>query len=283
MNKIERPVLRYHGGKFLLAPWIISHFPAHKVYTEVFGGAASVLMQKPRSYAEVYNDKWDTVVNVFQVLRDPESAKRLEQLLYLTPFSRTEFEQCGEIDLVEIANPIERARLTIFRSFAGFGSASTNAKHSTGFRKKTSNSRTVPAIDWMNFPQYIESFTERLRGVVIEHRDYKEVILQHDSVDTLHYLDPPYPHITRNMARGNSTYAHDIDDSVHVEMAGLLENIKGMAIISGYKCDLYDELFRNWHRVEKSAFADGARLRVECLWINDRAFARAPKKELFAC
>ncbi len=24
---IQSPVIRYHGGKFRLAPWVISHFP----------------------------------------------------------------------------------------------------------------------------------------------------------------------------------------------------------------------------------------------------------------
>lgn len=33
-----RPVLRYHGGKWRIAPWIIAQFPAHRVYVEPFGG-----------------------------------------------------------------------------------------------------------------------------------------------------------------------------------------------------------------------------------------------------
>lgn len=71
---VTRPVLRYHGGKFRLAPWIMSFFPAHSCYVEPFGGAGSVLLLKDRVGAECYNDLDGNIVNIFRILRDVDRA-----------------------------------------------------------------------------------------------------------------------------------------------------------------------------------------------------------------
>lgn len=229
-----------------------------------------MLLQKPRCYAEVYNDQWDVVVNVFRILRDREQAKELERVLRLTPFSRKEFIECGDAYLSKIENPIEKARRTILRSFAGYGSAATNAQHSTGFRGSNNRAHTTPAHDWMRYPDYVASFVERLRGVVIENRNALDVIRYYDRHDNvLFYVDPPYPHCTRNMDRGNAAYAEEMSDDDHRALAGVLRECEGMVVLSGYACDLYDkELYPDWRRVEKPVFADGARARTEVLWIS---------------
>lgn len=162
---ISRPVLRYHGGKFRLASRLIDIFPEHRVYTEAFGGGASILMLKSRAYSEVYNDLDGEVVNVFRVLQDRRKAKRLEELIRLTPFSRREFE----LSYKRAKTDIERARRTIIRSFMGFGSdaisrmkascAGFNARISstmcTGFRWKSERSGTTPAHDGMEWPSIL--------------------------------------------------------------------------------------------------------------------------------
>lgn len=184
MDAVSRPILRWHGGKWILAPWIIQNMPEHRVYVEPFGGAASVLLRKPRSYAEIYNDLDDDVVNLFQVLRGPRSSE-LIAALKLTPFAKSEFEQA----YLECDDPVEKARRLITRSFQGFGSNGHARK--TGFRSNSNKSGTTPAREWANYPAQLTTAVERLSGVVILKNDAIKCMENHDSPETLHYVDPP--------------------------------------------------------------------------------------------
>lgn len=265
-----RPVLRYHGGKWKLAPWILKHFPPHHIYIEPFGGAASVLLRKPRSYGEVYNDLDGEVVNVFRVLRDPATAHELRRRLELTAFAREEFKAAYD----EPADDIDRAHKMITRAFMGFGSASMTRTHMTGFRSNSNRSGTTPATDWANWPQYVPQIVERLRGVIVENRQAELVITQHDEARALIYADPPYVQSTRSsLANKNGNrghyYRHDMDEEGHRALAILLQEAKGMVAVSGYPCALYDEeLYPDWERVTVEHMADGAKPRMEALWLN---------------
>jgi DNA adenine methylase len=266
----KRPVLRYHGGKWKLAPWIISHFPPHRIYTEAFGGGASVLLRKSRAYGEIYNDLDGEVVTLFRVLR--ESGDELVRRLRLTPFARAEFDLSYE----RSADPVEQARRTVVRSFMGFGSDSASGIKS-GFRANSNRSGTTPAHDWASYPDKLAAAIDRLRGVVIENRDATTLIPAHDAPDTLHYVDPPYPHATRTVA--GKGYRHEMTDDDHRALAEVLHRVEGMVVLSGYPCDLYDvELYPDWHRVTRAAHADGARKRTEVLWLNPAA-AKGTKKQ----
>lgn len=265
MSRLKRPVLRYHGGKWILAPWIISHFPAHRVYVEPFGGGASVLLRKERAYAEVYNDISGEIVNVFRVLQNRVQALELARLVFVTPFSRAEFDLSYE----PVDDPVERSRRTIIRSFMGFGSASVNINHRTGYRSKAFRQGYPPPIDWLNYPKHVRLFAERLRGVNIENRDAFEIIPHLDSPEALFYIDPPYHHSTRSVdVHKNHCYQRELSNDDHDRLADLLLNMKGMVVLSGYDCDLYKDRFSDWRRVERKAFADGARERTEVLWLS---------------
>ncbi|MEM7416820.1 MAG: DNA adenine methylase [Gemmatimonadota bacterium] len=266
----RRPVLRYHGGKWRIAPWIIRHFPAHHIYVEPFGGAASVLMRKDRApKAEVYNDLDGDVVNVFRVLRDPKTAARLRAMCELTPFSRVEFFESYE----PTDDPVERARRTIARTFMAHGSTHRRA-HRTGFRARTWLNKASSAVTWTGWPAQVPAYVNRLRGVTIENRPALEVIAQQDSAETLFYVDPPYPLSTRTSVRcesesdGGRAYVHNLSDDDHRELLGVLREAEGMVVVSGYACALYDQVLSDWRRASKEVRADGGAARVEHLWIK---------------
>lgn len=266
-SEVKRPIIRYHGGKWRLAPWIIGHMPAHRTYVEPFCGAASTLLRKSRSYAEVINDLDGQIVNLFRVMRDPDKAKELKRLLELTPFAREEFE----LSYKESDNDIEQARRTIVRAYMGFGSNAHNMN--TGFRANSDRSGTTPAHDWANYPAVIEGIVSRLQGVIIEHRPAVQVIRSHDSMETLIYADPPYVHSTRKRSMQHS-YSNEMTDAKHIELAHVLKETKGMVLLSGYDCELYHDLYSGWRCEIKNTHADGAKDRIECLWINPYANSR---------
>lgn len=95
--------------------------------------------------------------------------------------------------------------------------------------------------------------------------------------------DPPYPLSTRKIGNPycGKGYRHEMTDDDHRALAAQLHGLRGMVVLSGYACDLYDrELYADWARVEKATHADGARDRTEVLWLNP-ACAAALDPSLF--
>ncbi|MGM5615963.1 DNA adenine methylase [Klebsiella sp. K5-308] len=265
--KIKHPAIRYHGGKFRLAPWIIKQMPEHVCYVEPFGGAAGVLLQKPRSYSEVYNDLDGEVVNLFRVLRDPELNQRLQDACCLTPYSRDEFCHAQE----PATDQIERARRMVVRACMGFGSAAGIGGNS-GFRSDSKRKYATAAHLWARYPANLAAVCKRLQGVIIENKDALAVMRAHDAETTLHYIDPPYVPETR--VQGNRYYAHEMTTEGHEQLLAVARTMSGMVIISGYDTEVYNDILSGWARTEKTSRISagrGTKVRTECLWLNPAA------------
>ncbi len=217
MPHVTSPALRYHGAKFRLAPWVLQHFPEHRCYVEPFGGAAGVLLQKPRAYAEVYNDLDDDIANFFRVLRDPMQANQLIQLLHLTPYG--------------------------------------TAQHL-----------------WSRYPGQLPAVIERLQGVLIECRPAIEVMQQHDTPETLHFVDPPYVFGTRSLRNvTQGCYRHEMTDEQHLELLAVLRGLRGMVVLSGYPSELYERELADWQVHTTGARISAGRgtaVKTEVLWLN---------------
>lgn len=266
MTVIKHPAMRYHGGKWRLAKWVISHMPEHRKYVEPFGGAAGVLLQKERSYCEVYNDLDSEVVNFFRVLRDPVLSQRLIDACVLTPYARDEFELAYE----PTGDPVEQARRMVVRATMGFGSAGAT-KNTTGFRTDTERKYSTAMHLWARYPENIAALGQRFSAVLIENRPAISVLQKHDADDCLHFVDPPYLPEVRSSAAGKM-YFHEMTRDDHQELIDVLHSLKGMVMVCGYESEFYETAFKGWAKVSTSARISafrGTKTKTECMWLNN--------------
>lgn len=265
--KPKNPALRYYGGKFRMASWVISHFPPHVVYVEPFGGAAGVLLRKERSAIEVYNDLESEVFNFFQVVRDQRV--ELVRKLNWTPFSREEHAAC----YFPPSDPVERARAFFIKAWQSFGGP---RERKTGWKKQrdiwTQNSRINHSREWIQSIRNLAVVGARFRGVQLEHRDALAVIADFDSPSTLFYCDPPYPSDTRNESWMKSAYKKEFSGLDHLNLVNMLRRVKGLVLLSSYPNELYRESFADWACVEKQVQTMNKTIATEQLYISPRAY-----------
>lgn len=267
-NAPARPALRYHGGKWRMAPWIIGFLPAHDSYIEPYSGSAAVLLRKPRSPIEVYNDLDGNVVTFFRVLR--ERPDELIRAIYWTPFAHAE----QQLSLEQCDDELEQARRLYIRSFLTI--SGPTAQWNSGWRRQKvfsrgrgGNSRMKTAAMSFTEVEHLYQIAERLRGVTIERMDALDLISKYDNHRAAFYVDPPYVFDTRIRA-ADSAYQHEMTDDQHRELAAVLHACAGAVLLSGYDCELYQELFNDWPRHTRDVRTNGNtdRMATETLWLN---------------
>ena len=220
--------LNYTGGKSKLAKRIISRFPAHTCYCEVFCGAAWVFFGKQPSKVEVLNDRDGEVINLFRVVQN-HYEEFIRQFKYYV-VSRKLFEIIRRQDPFTLTD-IQRAVKCFYimkTSFAGkligptFGYATTGR---SGF-------------NILDLEEKILEMHWRLAGVYIENLDYKDCIERYDRPHTLFYLDPPY--------YGTKDYRHNMVDQDYVDLAAILGGVKGRFILSLGDHERIREIFKGF-------------------------------------
>jgi DNA adenine methylase len=256
----------WYGGKFSHLEWLLPLLPRCHHYCEVFGGSAAVLINREPSPVETYNDIDGEVVNFFRVLR--EQKDRLIEAIALTPFSREEFYSAVS-PRHEVISDLERARRFFIRARqARTGLAQTASLGRWANCKNTSRAGMAGVVSrWLGSIDDLPAIALRLLRVQIENRPAIEVIRLYDGPDTLFYCDPPYVHTTRGDSKA---YRFEMDEKAHRELARTLRSCKGKVAISGYRCDLMDELYGDWRCYEalpKNCHSV-KKLRREALWMN---------------
>jgi DNA adenine methylase len=268
---ILKSPINWFGGKYYMAKNIVDLFPSHKLFVEVFGGAAHILFKKQPSEIEVYNDIDSGLYSFFKILRDKEKVQILKEKLDLTPYSREEFYNCRDTWKYE-KDEIEKVRKWYTCVMQSFSSNFSTWSHS---KSESRRGMSQAVSQWLGkIENNIPDAVERLKLVQIENMDFKDLIRKYDNTNTLFYLDPPYIHETRQMTY---EYAHELENSRHLELVDIVLGIKGMAILSGYDHKIYDKLIENgWTKIllgefdkrSEKAIGESRNKGTEFVWIN---------------
>ncbi len=258
-----KPILKYPGAKWRLAPWIVSHFPEHQHYIEPYAGSAACFFTKAPAPHEVLNDLNGSICTLFRVLR--ERGEELAEAISLTPWCEEEYEQLEKNWYHE--DEVEYARRFLIRCWQAHGGTIYQV---SGWKHNGLHGHAYPVRLWRQLPERLISTVERLRDAEIRNRPALEMIDYYNAPDVLLYVDPPYVLSTR----ARKYYPFEMDDTAHVQLLEVLDRHKGMVILSGYSHPLYDEQLQHWYRVSMASVAEHGKAQTEVLWLNPRATQR---------
>jgi DNA adenine methylase len=185
--------LKWHGGKFYLAPKIVALMPPHVHYVEAYAGGLSVMLAKdPEGVSEVANDIDGNLTNFWRVLQGDATFARFHRILQAVPFSEVEWQDAvafkGDDPVEQAVRFFIHCRQSLAGRMDGFAPLS---------RTRTRRGMNEQASAWMNAVDGLPLVHGRLRRVSILNRDALEVIRGQDGPETLFYLDPPYVGETR--------------------------------------------------------------------------------------
>jgi len=213
----------YPGSKTTYAGWIIDHIPEHTQYIEPFGGAASVLVAKPRSELEVYNDLNGDCVEFFRAVRDKPD--ELKHWVENTPYSRQLFNEYVESYPDWPDDSVEYAGRFLFVQTSAFGGKGTTETSPT-FRVAKSNSTANPPSEYKSKKNQIPKLASRIQGVHIERLDYADLVDKYDHKDAFFYFDPPYVDV------GDDYYLTEKGGFNHKRFVDTLHDMEGKWLVS---------------------------------------------------
>lgn len=208
----------YPGGKTSLVDEVVQYFPEHRRYVEVFGGSAAVLLNKPPSYIEVYNDLNSDIVHFFEVVR--ERREELQEWIRTTPYSRELHEQWARAfyDGERPNDDVERAGRWFYLRYTQYGA---KIDRYSGFKPSIKRNE---ARSLRGSARGLDEVVERLQEVTIENQDFEQVIERYDRENTLFYLDPPY--------LGTAYNYYGTGEFDHERLAEVLDDCEGDWIVS---------------------------------------------------
>lgn len=225
-------VIPYFGGKTRLVKTIVSKFPEHTCYVEVFAGGAAVFFNKQPSKAEVINDLDRDLVTLYRTIK--HHPEELYRQFKFSLVSRAEFDRKKQVN-ADTLTDIQRAARYLYLQKSAFSGHITNQTFGTSTTGK-------PRLNLLTIEATLEWAWQRLIQTVIECEDFRDIIPRYDRKHTLFFLDPPYYNIPG--------YKHDFKTQDFHDLKNILEAIKGKFLMTINDTPETRDIFHQFH-IEK--------------------------------
>ncbi len=242
--------LKWYGSLHYHAHKIAAMLPPHDHYVEPFAGTASVLLarRKPvgESKSETIGDRDADIVNLWRVIQQPASRRRLMEQVEFTPYSRSVYRDCVATRRAGSSeDSVQQAFLFLVacrQSRVGSYTNESGWSYGKSFTNKHANL-------WARLPGMLQHTGRRLRGVRIECDTYDKTLV--DASNTAAFLDPPYLPETRVT---QNKYLHEFGRKEHQHLLQIVRRLKKTRVLlCGYRSDLYDNELRKFRRVDIKA------------------------------
>ena len=221
-----RAPFAYAGGKAKHLKNILPHLPYRDSYIEPFGGSGAILLARDASPLEVYNDRYAGVVAFYRCLRKPDTTQQLIDRLTFILHSREEFIWCRDT-WSNCTDIVERAARWYYMLTMSFSSLGRNFGRST-------KGKAQAACKLANHIKDFDHVHNRIRYVIIENQDFRNILKDFDNPDAVFYLDPPYLEVH------DGTYKESMEPYEHKELLDIVFGMQGFVAVSSYKNDLYE-------------------------------------------
>jgi len=196
-----RPALHWPGGKLEMLKHLLPLIDgtAHELYCEPFAGGLAVFCAKRRVTHEIINDINSDVVTFYRVVKHHREAFLDE--LDLVPNSHEDFEA---FKAQEGFTDIQRAARWFYRN--GLAFSGLVSKSQSMVLAKRSRRSVMDKIDALN---------ARMDRVLIQKRDWKELLKKYDRESALFFFDPPYVNVKpENYAAWTMEQVQDMADTL---------------------------------------------------------------------
>lgn len=218
------------GGKSRLRNQIISLIPTDcSRYIEVCGGAGWVLFgkEKVKGQMEVFNDVDGDLINLYKQIKYncSELQVEIDWLQSRELFNQYRYEIENQIKLSDL----QRAARYLYIIKCSFGS--------------NRNSFATDTKSICSIIDELPTYKERLKSVIIENRDFENLIKTYDRSGAVFYIDPPYVESERYYNRNYCNF----NKKDHLRLNQVLNNIKGRFILSYNDCEFIRNLYKDYY------------------------------------